>query len=106
MSELSTTMAKLSGIQKALTAAINENVSRRRSAGEVLTRTNYAPGRVGHYFKQAAAHVETLRRLLPNLYGDFQQIQTEAEAAMMPQPGHDPMHYSRSQALRLIRDID
>jgi hypothetical protein len=108
MSELSTTMAKLSGIQKALIAAINENVSRNRSAGEVLTRATYAPGQVGHYFTQTATHVETLKRLLPNLYGDFQSIQTEPETAMVAlNPGrHDPMYYSRSQALRLIRDID
>jgi hypothetical protein len=37
MSELSVAMAKLSGIQKALAAVMHENVSRNRSAGEVLT---------------------------------------------------------------------
>src|SRR5206468_7412274 len=56
-----------------------------------------------HYFTQAATHVETLKRLLPDLYGDFQGIETEPKTAVV---GRDPMHYSRSQAERLVRDID
>lgn len=108
MSELSTVMAKLSGIRKAVVSAMNENVSRNRSAGEVLTRSNYPPDAVQHYFVQASSHLEKLRQLLPDLYGDFQAIKTEPQAVMAP-PGPglpEPMHFSRAQADRLVRDID
>jgi len=108
MSELSNAMAKLSGIRKAVLAAMNENVSRNRSRGEVLTRANYPADLVQHYFTQAASHLDTLKRLLPELYGDFQGIKTEPEATMVaPDPGQPaPVHFSRAQAERLIRDID
>lgn len=108
MSELSTAMAKLSGIRKALVAVMNENVSRNRSAGETLTRTHYPPENVQHYFVQAAGNLETLKKLLPDLYSDFQTIKTEPETTMVaPSAGQPaPVHFSRSQAERLIRDID
>jgi predicted nucleotide-binding protein len=108
MSELSTVMAKLSGIRKALSAVMNENVSRNRSAGEVLTRANFAPDLVQHYFVQAAGHLETLRKLLPDLYGDFQAIKTDPETTMVPPGSGQPpaVHFSRAQTERLIRDID
>jgi predicted nucleotide-binding protein len=108
MSELSNAMTKLSGVRIALDAVINENMSRNRSAGEVLTRSHFPPDLVQHYFSQAADHVETLRRLLPDLYGDFQSISIEPEMAMSTLIAGEPnpMHFSRVQATRLIRDID
>lgn len=108
MSELSTLMAKLSGIRKALISVMNENVSRNRSGGEVLTRSNYPPDHVQHYFSQATEQMATLKKLLPDLYGDFQPIKTEPEMTMVaPGPGLlAPVHFSRSQADRLVRDID
>lgn len=108
MSELSTVMAKLSGARKAVAAVMKENVSRNRSGGDVLTRANYSADLVQHYFTQAAGHLETLKTLLPELYGDFQAIQTEPEVTMMaPDSGEPaPVHFSRAQAERLIRDID
>ena len=108
MSDLSAAIAKLSGIQKAVVSAMNENVSRNRSAGEVLTRSNYRPDTIQHYFVHAQDHLETLKKLLPHLYGDFQPIETAPEMEMTaPSPGQAaPMHFSRAQADRLIRDID
>jgi predicted nucleotide-binding protein len=108
MSELSIAMAKLSGIRKALVAVMNENVSRNRSVGVVLTRTNYSADDVQHYFMQAASHLAMLKQLLPDFYGDFQAINTSPEMTMMAtshgQPA--PIHFSRAQADRLVRDID
>ena len=54
------------------------------------------------------SHLEELKRLLPDLYGDFQTINTEPEVTMVaPGPGQPaPIHFSRAQAERLIRDID
>jgi predicted nucleotide-binding protein len=107
MSELSTTMAKLAGIRKALLAVMNENVSRNRSAGQALTRTNYPPEQVQHYFVQAATNLEILKKLLPALYDDFQPMETSPTTAMVAEAGQAaPMHFSRSQAERLVRDID
>ncbi|WP_024303744.1 TIR domain-containing protein [Pseudogulbenkiania sp. MAI-1] len=108
MTELAVVMAKLAGIRKAILAVMDENVSRNRSRGEVLTRGNFPPDLVRHYFDQAADQLNALKRLLPDLYGDFQAIKTEPEAEMassgsgMPAP----VHYSRAQAERLVRDID
>jgi predicted nucleotide-binding protein len=99
-------MAKLSGIRKALIAASNEKLSAFRNATRM--RMTYPPDQVRYYFIQAATHVETLKRLLPDFYGDFQRIQTEPETEMMSLSGTGAksMHYSRSQVERLIRDID
>src|ERR1039458_7812427 len=109
MSELSVAMAKLSGIQKALAAVMNENVSRNRSAGEVLTRAHFPPDLVQHYFTQAASHLNTLKAMLPDLYGDFQDIKTDPETAMATTvigQLDQQKHFSRAQVDRLIRDID
>lgn len=108
MSELAVLMAKISGIRKAILAVMEENVSGNRSRGVVLTRGNFPPDLVRHYFDQAADHLNVLKRLLPNLYGDFQVINTEPETLMVsPGPGMPaPIHYSRAQTERLVRDID
>lgn len=108
MSELSTTMAKLSGIRKALIGAMSENVSRNRGAGEVKTRATFAPEHVEHYFSQAASLLEILKGLLPDLYSDFQAIRSAPETEMAPVRSGEPgtRHFSRSQAERLVRDID
>ncbi|MDB6062685.1 MAG: DNA-binding protein [Verrucomicrobiaceae bacterium] len=107
MNVLSITMAKLSGIQKAVTALMNENVSRNRSS-EVLTRSTFQPDLAQHYFIQAARLLEDLKQALPDLYGDFQPIKVEPEVAMTaPIPNQEtPYHFSRAQTERLIRDID
>ena len=108
MNELSTVMARLAGIRKAVAAAMDQNVSRNRSAGQVLTRTNFRPMEVGHYFRQAAAQVEKLKELLPDLYGDFRSIDIEPETLMTSseQGIPPPLHFSRNQLDRLVRDID
>ncbi|MDF0673802.1 MAG: nucleotide-binding protein [Nitrospira sp.] len=108
MSDLSNVMAKLSGIRKAIAAVMSENVSRNRSGGQVLTRANFRPELVQHYFAQAAGHLETLKKLLPDLYADFQPIETEPDTTMVSTvPGQPaPVHFSRAQVERLVRDID
>jgi predicted nucleotide-binding protein len=84
------------------------NVSRNRSAGEVKTRTNFSPEEIQHYFFQAANHLGTLKKLLPDLYGDFQNIETWPQLEMAASAPGQPAakHFARSQALRLVRDID
>jgi predicted nucleotide-binding protein len=108
MTELAIVMAKLAGIRKAIVAVMDENVSRNRSRGEVLTRGNFPPDLVNHYFCQAADHLNVLKRLLPHLYDDFQGIKIEPETQMVsPEPNMPaPVHYSRAQTERLVRDID
>ena len=107
MSQMSILVAKLAGIRKALTDVMEENVSRHRGRGEVLTRASFDPELVAHYFSQAAAHVEKLIELMPDMYGDFQAISTEPSLEMMAKPdGTVPKHFSRAQTERLVRDID
>jgi len=108
MTDLSTTMAKLAGIRKALAASMAENVSRNRSASEVKTRATFSPDLVQHYFVQAASHLESLRTLLPKFYSDFQEFKVEPETEMVALKAGEPAqrHYSRAQVERLVRDID
>lgn len=108
MNELSNVMAKLSGIRKALVSALNENVSRNRGGGEVKTRATFTPDHVEHYFTQAAKHIEILRKLLPDLFSDFQIIKTEPETEMAPIGPEQIViwNFSRAQLEKLVRDID
>jgi predicted nucleotide-binding protein len=103
MSDVSTAMAKLSGIRHALAAVMNENVSNRRSTGEVKTRSHFEPDQVQHYFFQAHNQIGALRNLLPDLYNDFQLIDIIPRLQMAPPA---PAQFSRAQLERLVRDID
>jgi len=87
---------------------MNENVSRKRGRGEVKTRAHFKPDQVQHYFTQAANHVETLKRLLPDLYSDFQTIKKGPETEMAPAGPEQIVewHFARYQLERLVRDID
>jgi len=105
MSDLSDILAKLSGIRKALVATMNENISGKRSAGLILTRSHFSPDLVRHYFTKSANYIERLRRISPNLYADFQAIVTEPEYKK-PNDQHEQLHFSRAQTERLVRDID
>lgn len=102
------TFAKLSGIRKALVALIDENVSRARDNGQVLTRSNFPPDTIKHYFAQAVALLERLKAERPDMYADFHALTTTPDTKMGQAPGKDsvPDHFSREQALRLVRDID
>ena len=102
-----TLMAKLAGIRKAVDGVLTENISRNKSQGEIRLRANYEPQLVEHYFEQANAHVNNLRVLLPELYGDFQATETEASVKMATAPNDPkPNFFGRQQLERLVRDID
>jgi predicted nucleotide-binding protein len=102
-----TLMAKLAGIRRAVEDVLNENVSRNRSQGETRLRANYEPDLVGHYFFQANDYVNKLRTLLPELFGDFQVIETEAAVKMaLNENEPKPNYFGRPQLERLSRDID
>jgi predicted nucleotide-binding protein len=102
-----TLMAKLAGIRKSLNDVLSENVSRNRGQGETRLRANYEPGLVEHYFEHANGHINKLRILLPELYGDFQATETEATVKMTISPSEPkPNFFGRQQLERLVRDID
>jgi predicted nucleotide-binding protein len=108
MTELSNAMAKLSGIRVALISALTENVSRNRGKGEVKTRANFHPDSVQHYFRKAASQIDNLKRLLPDLYSDFQEIKIEPDTEMAPLSAEQNAEwfFGRPQVERLVRDID
>jgi len=108
MDGVSLAMAKLAGIRKAILSVMNENVSRSRSKGDILTRGSFSPDLVKHFFVGAANLVSDLKSHLPELFSDFQEIKTEPETLMAVPSGETtaPMHYSRAQAERLVRDIE
>lgn len=104
MNELSTVMAKLSGIRKAVSAALEENINRARGPGEV--RRNFTVDMAGHYFTQSVDLLAKLRQLLPDLFGDFQEIATTPLVAMGAGTERQRFDYSRGQLEHLVRDID
>ena len=108
MTELSNSMAKLSGIRAALISALNENVSRNLGKGDVKTRAHFHPDIVQHYFRQAASQIDYLKRLLPDLYSDFQEIKIEPDTKMaqMSPELNAAWFFGRAQVERLVRDID
>lgn len=100
--DVSNSMAKLSGIQRAAAAALNENLT--GYAKNPRLRDHFHPDLVGHYFSQFATHVRALQQLLPDLYGDFHLIEVKPDTEMASTPPR--WEFSRSQLERLIRDID
>lgn len=101
-------LAKLAGVIPVLNGLLQENVSRGRDNGQVLTRTNFAPDLVHAYFTRVAGLVDELRGLLPDLYGDLPPITAEPDTQMSP-PGPGvpaPWHFSRTQVLGLVGRIN
>ena len=99
MSESATAFAKLAGIRQAV-----ENVAAEsdRRWGKNTNLANFPPRDVQHYFAQAAKHLDTLRRSLPELFDDFQPIDDPPAVEMS---GSGPPHYSHLQVVRLVRNI-
>jgi len=108
MDELAAAMAKLAGIKRSLEGVRDENVSRARSEGKVLTRATFSFELVGHFFEQAESQLKVLKRVLPDLFGDFQNLSVVPDTQMATEgPVEEaPWHYSRAQVARLIRDIE
>lgn len=108
MTKISIILAKLAGIRTAVISLINENVSRGRSKGEVLTRSYFEPEIIKHYFEGTSTNVEALKAELLGYFEDFQQIDVAPDTPMASTGEDDPgrRHYSRRQAERLVRDID
>jgi predicted nucleotide-binding protein len=103
MNDIPAIMAKLAATRQAVTNALEENISDRFRKGDVSVSKIFPPDLVQHYFIQTSTQVETLRGLLPALYGDFQTIVVTPTVAMM---APIPPHYSRAQMERLARDIE
>ena len=78
MSDISAVLAKLAGIQKSL-----KSVLELKMGHNGIKRSNFSPQDVGHYFKQASVLVAELKEYLPDLYGDFQEVEINAETKML-----------------------
>ncbi|WP_259647207.1 nucleotide-binding protein [Burkholderia pseudomallei] len=99
-------MAKLAGIRRAVTAALDEMLLTR--GRETVPRRSFDPDSVGHQFMQAANLIEKLRELLPDLYGDFHKVATEptTEVVLLEKGNEKRLFYGREQVEMLGRDID
>jgi predicted nucleotide-binding protein len=107
MREVVIAMAKLAGIHKALHSALNEDISRSRNGKDRLFAQNFDPEKVGHYFTQANAQLEILKRCMPDWFGDFHALPLIPETKMaIGFSGDEVLHFSRGQMERLSRDID
>lgn len=95
-------LAKLAGIRRAVGDLLKEDAKTARP------RMNFDPSLVGHYFGQSNDFVNKLRVVLPELYGDFQPIETLPTTKMvsMAVGVPAPVHFGRQQLERLARDID
>lgn len=103
MNSVSTSMAKLAGIRKAIQALLDEIRIRTSRPYE-----QFRPDQVGHYFTSASKELSVLREKLPELYVDIPAFLTAPQiemAATSPNTGTD-LWYGRSQLQRLARDID
>jgi predicted nucleotide-binding protein len=69
---------------------------------------NFSAEDVEHYFMGALSELTTLRREVPELYGDFAAWPTEPQVEMGQTAPDQPKtyRYDRSQLLRLARDMD
>ena len=107
MNTLASALAKLAGVVPVLTGMLEENVSRGRDNGQVLTRTNFSPGLAQPYFLRVAGLVDELRGLMPHLYGDLPPVATTPDTEMVSSgPGQPaPWHFSRTQVLGLVGRI-
>lgn len=105
MSSVATTMAKLSGLQKALSMVANEPISN-RGIGGTSARHNFSRALVAHYFEQAGNLIDYLRTALPDWYEDFQEISLTPRIELVRSDGTTELGYSREQVLQLIRDLD
>ncbi|AIO47072.1 putative nucleotide-binding containing TIR-like domain protein [Burkholderia cepacia] len=105
MQTVAVVMAKLAGIHKTLSAALNEE--RNGTHARAVPIRIFHPRTVGHQFKQATELVDQLRSLLPDLYGDFQHMDFEPHAEIAGTPADGVRHwYARSQLEQLKRDLD
>jgi predicted nucleotide-binding protein len=95
MNRISIALAKLSGVRVAVMATLKEEASPGRP------RTAFSPDYVGHYFTQVGSQLAVLKQEFPELYGDFEPINSVPGTVMSERP-----QFTRSQLSRLIRDID
>lgn len=99
---VSAAMAKLAGLARGISAALEEDVSRRGNGKDKQFRQTFSPEDFGHYFQRTGSQITVLRKELPDLYGDLQQTPLEPETGMMD----GTKHFSRGQMERLLRDIN
>lgn len=104
MNDVAAALAKLAGTRKAVANALENEVTGR---GERI-RQNYPSDEVGHYFDGTAAQMEILCEHLPELFADFQSIDTQPRVEMARgSDGIKPANrYSRRQLEILLRNID
>ncbi|WGS40380.1 nucleotide-binding protein [Burkholderia sp. JSH-S8] len=108
MDDIAIAMAKIAGIRKATAAALDEQVGRHP---HYMPRDSYPPDYVKHYFLQAEENLQTLKKLLPGLYGDFQDVYEDPHDQRVEfvdggRQSRNVTHYGRKQLERLVRDLD
>ena len=97
MNALAVTLAKLSGIRKALNSAMAEESGRGR------VQPYFANQGFAHYFQQAFLLMNSLKEHSPSFFSDFHHIEIQPDHEVGSPPER---YYSRAQLQSLIRDID
>lgn len=99
MDNIQTTFAKLAGALKAVTMLLEQS-----KAGNRPTQ-NFAASDVATYFHTTSKQVDILRLELPELYGDFYEMQLEPQIEMAAGSGQ-PKRFGRPQLNTLARYIE
>lgn len=99
MSEISDAFAKLAGVLKAGRQLLVETDG---TANAPRPKMSFSPSQVRPYFVSFGSQLAILRIGLPNLFGDFAQLNLEPLVEM----ANSAKHYHRSQLQDLCRSID
>jgi predicted nucleotide-binding protein len=102
MASIQAAIAKLAGIKKAVDLILAKGVPGHRPIG------NFSPEDVAFYFGGAAKELEVLREALPDLYGDFPEVDEKPKCEMGNHSDGTPTpnYYYRDQVERLQRRIE
>jgi predicted nucleotide-binding protein len=104
MSAAAIALAKLAGVRKVLELALNDEF---KKVGQRPIQ-NFSVDEAGRYFTSAAAQLAVLRKELPDLFGDFSEIEVipNVEMAKATMLSEAEWRFGRHQLEVLSRDID
>jgi len=100
MSNIAIALAKLAGINKAVSALLKDTQGRNGRTTRFFLELN-----VGHYFSGAVTQLNVLKVNSEALYGDFSNIDCEP-TFQTPEGSAEHSQFSREQLMSLVRTIE
>jgi predicted nucleotide-binding protein len=100
MSSPTIALAKLAGVLKSVQTLLEQT-----KRGNTRAIGNFSPDDVKSYFETSFSQLKVLKETLPDLYGDFPEIDTGPNTEMSDGVEH-PYHFGRNQLVSLARHIE